>query len=710
VNERIIINGISTNNLKNIDVYLIPHAINLIIGPSGSGKSSLAYDTIAKIGLHELSSMYSDISFEADYKVESYKNMLVTIPIKQNNNNTNIHSTIGTYFNINSNIALIYSTMLDMPYEYFILNRAENICSNCHGLGFKKILDINRVVDYSIPLENCPMKCWNKNKDFYKQMINNYCYEKKIDMRKNFRNLTKKEQDYILNGESDKKYTIKYRHANLISTRTTKYYGILTDKPMLRDFSPNYKFYTETECPICNGKKYSTDHDNIKLFNLSIGELMCTPFSELNIWLKKINKDNIKYNLKFAISIITNFINKAIELKMGYLFFNRIIPSLSGGELQRLRLIQVFNSQISNLLIVLDEPLASLSNEEKNIVFNNIIALIKKHTLLIVDHHNMFYKNASNIIALGEKSGKLGGTIINTQKYITSQKIKNNIPKKDYSNKDLLHLMCDNTIYFFKGIDLQIAKECMNIISGHSGVGKSTVLREYLPRILEDYLYISQKIIIGNSNSTVATLLDILLLIINNFSERCKIDRRYFFNSSGSAGVCPKCNGIGYIAYGSDYQEKIFMPCPECNSTGFNKSLKKYKILNYNIFDIMEMTIEECFDFYSNIDENIANILKDSKDILLGHLRIGQKTSTLSGGENIRIKLLKSIKERYYIYGIDEPFRGLNNIEIYTVIVFLQKYLENKKTIIVVDHEEESFKYFSKHIILDNINGMLLGK
>jgi excinuclease UvrABC ATPase subunit len=133
-------NGIRTNNLKNIDISLMKNSINLIIGPSGSGKSSLAYDTIAKIGQHELSAMYSDVPTKSQYKVDSYSNMLVTIPIKQNNNNNNTHSTIGTYFNMNAHIALLCSVMLNTPYDYFILNKSENVCSLCHGIGYTKKL------------------------------------------------------------------------------------------------------------------------------------------------------------------------------------------------------------------------------------------------------------------------------------------------------------------------------------------------------------------------------------------------------------------------------------------------------------------------------------------------------------------------------------------------------------------------------------------
>jgi excinuclease UvrABC ATPase subunit len=704
------IKGISTNNLKNIDVSLLKNAINLIIGPSGSGKSSLAYDTIAKIGQHELSSMYSDIPTESQYKVDEYSNMLVTVPIKQNNNNTNIHSTIGTYFNMNAHIALLYSVMLNMPYEYFILNKPENICPQCHGIGYSKELDLNRIIDYNIALEDCPVKCWVRHKDFYKQIIKEFCKDNNIDYTKNFRALSKNERNIFLYGVSEKKYYLRYKHNNFFSQRTTCFYGILTNKPMLRAFNPSSKFFTEKKCSLCNGKKYSQDHDNAVLYGLSIGELMCTPFISLNKWIKKIMTNKNAHHLKFAISEFSNFVNKAIDLNLEYLFFNRTIPSLSGGELQRLRLVQVFNTQLSDLLIILDEPLAGLSGNEKTTVYNNIYKLSAHHTLIIIDHHELFYKNAAIIIALGEKSGKYGGNIIDSKKYISSQANNNVYTRSSYDKRKLLRIKIDNLVYNFTGIEINIVSENKNIISGKSGIGKSTLLREYLPQYFENYCYINQKMIVGKSNSIVATLLGILPYIIDDFAENCGKERKCFSNSSGSDSTCPSCSGTGYVTYGSDFQDKIVMVCNDCEGTGFNKILKRYKIENKTIFDVLNMTIDEASFFYEKRNKKILDVLINAKEILLGHLLVGQHTSSLSGGENIRVKLLRSLDDKILVYGIDEPFRGLNNIEIYSIVLFLDKFIEKKKTIIVADHEEEAFKYFCNHVNVFNDDGKLIGK
>lgn len=704
-NKDIVLSGIETNNLKGITINIKKNGINLIIGPSGSGKSSLAYNTIAAIGQHELAAMYADTIHEPEFKVESYSNMIVTIPIKQLNNNNNVRSTIGTYFSLSPCLAKIFSSLLDIPYDYFVLNKSENVCPSCMGIGYRKQLDPNKIINYDATIADVPIRCWTRGKEFYKQILKRFCEEKKIDIYKTFRELDEKERHAILYGISERKYGIKYSVGNRKSSRTTKYYGIMTDTPMLKNFSPSDSFYSPILCETCGGEKYSQDHREAKLCGFSIGELLLKSFDELLKWIETVNNDYNDSHVIFSLNQIKAFASKAVELNLGHLFLNRNIPSLSGGELQRLRLVQVFASQLSDMLIVLDEPTAGLSEIEAKSVYDNIKALSRKHTLLIVDHHSMFFKDAASIIALGEGSGVNGGNLMDAKKYIQSQ-------NKEYSLKPrpiqkMIHISLANSVYNYNGVKLELAANRMNIISGPSGIGKSTLLREYFTQYFENYTYINQKPILGNSHSTVATDLNIFNKIVNLFAKEFKTEKSFFSNMVSADGTCPQCFGTGVITYGSELQGQVSLICKECNGTGFNKKLVKYTINEKSILDIWKMTIDEAYDYFSKINKSISIILQKANELLLGHLQIGQLTSSLSGGENLRVKLLKSIKSSTHIYGIDEPFKGLNNEEIYKVAQFLSKLENEGKTIIVVDHEIQSFQYFSKHIVLQNNNGIL---
>lgn len=697
--------GIETNNLKNIDIQIERNAINLIIGPSGSGKSSLAYDTVAQIGQHEFMSMFADNISEPTYHIKGYENMLAAVPIRQSNFNNNMRSTIGTYFGINRGIILIYAAILGIDEEFFVLNKEENLCSECHGLGYIRVLDPNRIINYDIPLGQNPFRCWNRYKDFYQQIIQQFCSDRGIDDKKTFRQLSDKEKNLILYGESDEKYSIRYKKSNGFSRRSTRYYGVMTGKPMMVNYVPARQFYTDETCKYCQGKKYSLQHEERLINGLSIGDFMTMPFEHLLNYIEKMIADITDRNLLFAINNIHRFVLKAIELNLGYLFFHRAIPTLSGGELQRLRMVQVLSTQLSNLLLVLDEPLAGLSGNEKRAVFQSVIDLAKTHTVVVVDHSDIFVKSSKRIIALGEKGGVKGGFIIDAKRYLAEQNVRNKI--EVFPAQNMNHIIIKNPVYLYNGVNIEIAENCMNLITGRSGIGKSTLLREYFPQYYEKYLYISQKPLLGNKNSSVATALDISTHISNLFATKHKKDRRFFSNQTGCEGVCEICMGTGYIEFSNGYDSKVQLVCKDCGGTGFNKKLQKYKLQDKNIFDVWNMTIDEAILYFNDIDVKIAVSLREASSLLLGHLKIGQPISTLSGGENIRVKLLKAMKSTAKVFGIDEPFKGLSNTEIYCVVQYLDRLRSKDKTIIVVDHSDLIEKYFAKKIELTVKNSIL---
>lgn len=697
--------GIETNNLKNIDIEIEQNAVNLIVGPSGSGKSSLAYDTIAQIGQHEFLSMFADDISEPTYRIKGYKNMVAAVPIKQSNFNNNLRSTIGTYFGINRSVILIYSAILGLNEDFFVLNKAENLCNECHGLGYVRTLDKNRLINYDVPLEKNPIRCWNRYKDFYSQIIQQFCSDNGIDSKKTFRQLTDKEKSLILYGESEKKYSVRYKKSSSFSRRTTKYYGIMTGKPMIANYVPATQFFSEETCKCCQGKKYSPQHEQYKVAGLSIGAFMTMPFEQLQHYIKKMLSEATDSSLLFALENIQKFVSKAIDLNLGYLFFHRAIPTLSGGELQRLRMVQVLSTQLSNLLLVLDEPLAGLSGEEKESVFECVVDLAKRHTVVIVDHSDIFVSISKKIIALGESGGTKGGFVIDAKEYLKKQSVRNEIDISPV--KSVTRVNIHNPVYSYDGVDIEIGKDCMNLITGRSGIGKSTLLREYFPQYFEHYLYINQKPLLGNKNSSVATALDISIDISNLFAAKHKKDRRFFSNQTGCEGMCPVCMGAGYIEYGNGYDSKIQLLCKDCAGTGFNKILQKYRVNEKSMFDVWNMTIDEAIEYFAGMDTKIIRHLEEASSLLLGHLRIGQPVSTLSGGENIRVKLLKAMKSTAKVFGVDEPFKGLSNTEIYRVVQYLNRLRQKDRTVIVVDHSEAIEQYFANHIELVCDNGIL---
>lgn len=700
------VEGIETNNLRGLDVELEKRALNLIIGPSGSGKSSLAYDTIAQIGQHEYMAMFADDVAEPSYKVKGYHNMVVAVPIRQSNSNNNMHSTIGTYFGLNRSIAFIFASMTGIPEEHFTLNRAANLCENCHGLGFISVIDENRIIDYSLPISQNPFRCWNKFKDFYRQILVAYCHDVGIDPSKTFRQLSEKEKHLLLYGEGKTKYKFLYKRTNGTSQRTSCYYGIMTGKAMMPDYSTASRFYSERTCPCCGGQKYGAEQRQYLFNGLSIGDFMTMPFAELINFVEESKKKVKDVRISFAFNSLHSFLKKANDLNLGHLFFHRAIPTLSGGELQRLRMVQVFNAQLSDMLVVLDEPLAGLSGREKKAIYENIIALCDRHTVLVVDHSDVFVSKARRIYALGPGGGSKGGQMIDAAQYIQQESQSRSLSV--FKTDAMLPIEVSSPVYQYQGTRIAIMQSAMNMITGPSGVGKSTLLREYFPQVFDEYLYINQKPMMGNKTSSVITALDLFGRIQDLFAKKTGKDRRWFSNQSGCDGACPVCGGAGYIEYGYDARTKSILPCEECEGTGFNKVLKKYKIDGKTIFDIWNMTIDEGIQYFRKLDSKISTTFEEASSILLGHLKIGQPTSTLSGGENIRIKIMKAAKSTAKVLGIDEPFKGLSPSEIYLVASFFDRIRAKGKTIVVVDHSEEAERYFGHRIVLAQKDGILI--
>lgn len=698
--------GIRTNNLKNIDIRIVKDSINLILGPSGSGKSTLAYETISQIGQHEYLSMFADNVPESTYEVSSFKNMVPAIPIKQTNHNNNTRSSIGTYFGISRKVSMIYSALLEMDEDYFLLSKEENVCEYCHGLGTVSNLDINKIVDYNSTVEKIPFRCWNRYKDFFSAILTNFCNDNEIDPHKKFRELTDKEQDLLLNGTSEKKYSIKYKKTGRIASRTSRYYGVMLEHDMMPDCSVSKNYYSDVLCPKCQGMKYSVNHMAYKIDGVSIGEFLTMDFEHLLPVIEGMVYKVTDTQIKFALNKIYDFVEKAVELKLGHLFLNRSIPTLSGGELQRLRLVQVFNTQLSDLLIVLDEPLAGLSDNEKKVIKRNVVELAKNNTVLIVDHGKSFIDVAKSIICLGPVGGSQGGYIVDTNTYLAAQKEKIVFTAPECDK--FLVISSKSEVYQYKGAKVTIAIDRMNLITGDSGIGKSTLLREYFPQVLENYVYINQKPLLGNKNSSVATSLDIASKIFCLFGIKYKKDKKFFSNLTGNDGCCNKCGGSGYVEYGSKTETQVHIECKECKGTGFNPILKDFKISGKSIFDIWNMTVDEALEYFLPMDKKISSILLAAKNVKLGHLKIGQATSSLSGGENIRIKMLKQIHSSAKIIGVDEPFKGLNNSERIAVGIFLDEMRKKGKTIIVIDHSEEIEQFFSKKITLKKIDNIIV--
>ncbi len=682
--------GITTNNLKNISIEFDDHEIVYIGGASGSGKSSLAFDTIASISENEYGSLTSDNKVAVKYHIEEYGAVLVAATLKQLNFNVNPRSIILTYFGLYQHMANMLSHCTGLTADSFSLNGPYR-CRVCNGLGYVNEIDEILIVDPSKTLEEGPFKCWKSSySDFFSQLLHLFCIEKGIDERKRFGDLTSETQELLLSGKGNTKYKIRYTVGGRKRTKTSIYIGPI--KGMESDkndmFGLNVDKYTKPcICPSCNGSRLTEQvsmkkvngKNNIEFFLTESMDVIEPSIEEI----KQISKDQ---SVRYSCDCIIKFISACKSLNVSYLSFSRAISTLSGGELQRLRMVQLLLGKLKNLLIVLDEPTGSLNPKEAESIISIIEKLKNNNTILVVDHDEKLRKIADRAYFLGPKSGIHGGQLISEEDYWKMQDMSVK-PSIIQGNEKITIFPKSDYVDYVN--ELVLIRNSLNGIAGASGIGKSTILRDILPYQLDDYKYITQKPIKAGRNSTVASYTGLLEEVRIFYASKTKKDKKIF--SLAQDGACPKCGGKGSVLIGEFYDEQLYIDCEECNGTGYVKSTLDYVIQGHNIYEFLDQSIEEIIESGIMVSKKFDNTIQLLNKLGLGHLSLNQKVYSLSGGENQRIKLSQALGEgKTKIYGLDEPAKGLGRKEIIELISVIYENIEKKgKTFIVSEHNPE---------------------
>lgn len=688
--------GIRTHNLKTIDIDLYKGDMTCIAGVSGSGKSSLAFSTISGISRAEYEKMTNDNKVEIDYDVDSYNDVTMAIPLKQLNFNINPRSTIMSYFDLQKYVIYVVGSITGLTLSDFNYN-GDGRCRECQGLGYTLQPDLISIIDYDKRICEVPFRCWQKNhSDFFRQLLIDFCYEYGIDTNKRFKELSKEQRERLLYGTGSMKQTYKYKVGGRVRTKTSCYIGpsIGLEKKNDDIFSHNREQYcSRKRCECCNGSRLRAKTAEKELNKgFTVANLYTENFYILENDLRKLKECTDK-KLHPAIENILAFTEACKRVGLGHLSFTRSIASLSGGELQRLRIAQLLIGKMHDLLIVLDEPTASLYPAEVNNIIDIIEKMRKNNTLLVVEHNAKVIEQADHNIYLGYDGGKKGGYLISKAEYIKLQ--DSSIDYQFFIGSSHDTCILDSDYVDFARSELEIPHGSILALCGMSGCGKTTILREILPKFYEDYLYVSQKPLKGNSFTTVATYTKLLDEIRNYFAKALRKDKGYF--SQRGKGACDKCRGTGAVEIGSFYEEKLYDTCNKCNGTGYRQEVLSWQVDGINIYDIQQMTIDELIAFNLNISIKAKTKLQILSNLGLGYLKLSQKVKTLSGGENQRIKLFEALNDnKYTMIGLDEPAKGLGRREITRLLGLIYDQISrNKKTFIIAEHDTIFLNYCS---------------
>lgn len=697
--ENIIYEGVKTNNLKNIHINIPKNKITCIIGPSGSGKSSLVFDTIYQISEVELNQLNGKSIIGNEYIVDKYYNIIPTIALEQNNYNNNPRSTVATYYGIDKIFAYIFLYYNNISTNIFTFNKIEYACKKCNGLGYEFTLDKTKIIDNNYKIKDVPFKCWrNSEINYYKELIVKYCKDEKIDEEKYFYELNFEDQDKLLNYKSLQKYKINYKQNSRMRVKTDFYVGPLNQmqKKLFKNNieTKDINFLKKEKCSVCNGYRFSKKVLKYKLFDKSIGELYTMEVEVLKEWI--LNNIHLWKENKWvfnAFDEILNFIDKIIKLRLGYINLNRSITSLSGGELQRLRISRVLNTQFNNILYIFDEPSANLHPYEYNNIIKSIIDIKNKgNTIILIDHNPKFINISDNVVKLGPKSGVNGGYIVENNNEIYSDFEKPIY--KFFETKEFISIK-NESYNNILNINVDIPKYSLLGICGVSGSGKTSFLKGILPKYLNKYILVNQKPINGNSYSVVGTYVELISIIKMLFSKENNVDQSLFSFYSNAKGACKNCNGKGNLTYQSKFEETISCKCYQCDGIRYNNEALMYTLYGYNIYEILNKSVDELIYIFDDKYTDIRETLELMSKLGLGYITLFQSLKSLSGGEIQRLKLVKSLKSKYDTIILDEPFKGLGNEEIFKLINVLYKIIENKKTVIITEHNTIALNYCS---------------
>ncbi len=697
--------NVQTNNLKGINVKIPRNKLTVITGLSGSGKTSLAFNSIYAQARKEYLESVSVFNRRERGKIEEPKIDSVTglspaIAIEQKRLGNNPRSTIGTFTDIYTYLRLLFSRFSkpikpELNTTHFSYNTPKGMCRKCKGLGWINEIDIDKLIDFTKSLNQGAIKASEYQPESY--VLEKVKSTQRFDFDKPLKEYTSKELDLLLYAPPK-----KFPRTRDDGLKDWTCEGIITRIERLRKrrnkkdlsqgkFETYQNQYTiQKVCPKCNGGRLNQEVLSKTINNKNIAQVSNMSLDKLLNWLQKIEQPYPQE----LISTIINRIKRLNNLGLNYLNLNRPISTLSGGESQRIKLAKHLGLSLIEMIYILDEPTIGMHP----INVNKIIQVMKKlrdkgNTIIVVEHDLEVIKKADFIIDLGPGAGKQGGQIIaqgnvkeikesNTH---TGKALKNKLKSENNSkNRSIskFYTLENVTYHNLKNISVKIAKDSINLIVGASGAGKSSLIEEFVEHYPQSVM-IDQSPIGRSSRSNPATYTGLFDLIRSSFAEKANCSKSLL--SFNSKGKCPKCKGKGVIEIGMHFMEDIKLICKECNGTRFNSKSLKYKYNGYNIANILNSSVNQAYKICKK-DKAIKEKLQLLKQVGLGYIKLGQDSTTLSGGEAQRIKLAKHISSNDQLLILDEPTIGLHTKDSDKLLTLLHQIADRKNTIIIIEH------------------------
>ncbi len=703
MNENIIIKGLNQNNAKNLSLSIPKNKIVVFTGLSGSGKSTIVFDTIAAESQRQMNETYSSWArtrlpkFEKP-NVEFIDNLSPSVIIDQNRLGGNARSTVGTISDMYSLLRLLYSRIGSPsigPSSLFSFNNPNGMCENCFGIGRTFDFDVYKVIDENKSLSEgmLNLPAFHPGNYYYKV----YTSEGWFDEKKKFKDYSEEEVNLLLygsktkNGEriSKKIEGIKNQFQRLVLMKSEQEQTDATLKKIS-------KFVTQCECPVCKGKRLNERALSVKVNGYTISEMCEMEFSKLVTVLKEIDDPRARAITDSLIISLT----RMIEIGLPYLFMNRETETLSGGEAQRVKLVRYMGSNLTGMTYIFDEPSVGMHPRDVYRMANLLKRLRDKgNTVLVVEHDKDIISIADHIVDIGPKAGKFGGEVTFEGTYeellqsntLTGMALRNKIRIKDKVRipTDFYSIRNAN-VHNLKNVSVDIPKNVLTVVTGVAGSGKSSLIRDvFAKEYKDDVVLVDQTSVTATNRSTICTFLGFFDEIRKEFSKCSKKDSSLF--SFNSKGACPKCNGRGYIVTELIFMDPVTTTCEYCNGNRYSEETMHHKYMGKTIVDVLNMSVKEALLFFKE-NKKISKHLSALNEVGLDYISLGQPLSTLSGGERQRVKLAKDLYSSGNIYILDEPTTGLHKSDIQKLMVLFERIVDRGNTVVVIEHNTDVMK------------------
>lgn len=693
--------GLKENNLKNITLTIPKKKITVFTGVSGSGKSSIVFDTISKEAQRQLNQTFTTyiqnrLPTYSPVNTLSIENLSPAVVIDQRRLGGNVRSTLGTITDIYSLLRLLFSRVGE-PFigesDVFSFNNPKGMCPNCQGIGRKVEPDIEKLFDHTKSLNEGAIlfSTFSVGTWYWQKHLNSGLF----NPNKKLMDYTDAEWKMLLHGK-DEKIILP------LKDEPTKYYEGVIDrfkrmylKKDIRQLSHNVKrFITITPCTTCNGARLSQEVLNCKIDGYNIAQFTAMEIGELIKVIKTI-KDPIA---KPILSNISSRLQHLIDMGLYYLTLNRETSTLSGGESQRVKMIRHLNSSLTDMMYIFDEPSIGLHPRDVHRL-NRMLQKIrdKGNTVIVVEHDKDVIRIADHIVDVGPGAGTNGGEIVYegnltglleadtlTGRYLrTKQLLKKEVrPFNEYLS--IVKASKNN----LKNVTARIPCGVLTVITGVAGSGKSTLILDEFLAQYPNAIVIDQKSVGTSIRSTPATYTGIMDIIRNLFASANKVSKSLF--SFNSEGACPECQGNGFIHTDLAFLESMRTTCKICNGKRFKDEVLQYKLDGKSISDVLDMTVFEALSFFQ--EEEVLSTLRAFSEVGLDYMTLGQPLNTLSGGECQRMKLAGELHQSGNIYVLDEPTTGLHMFDISHLLSILNRLVDNGSTIIVIEHNLDIMK------------------